>query len=261
MSILKKVAKAAVVRAIDKKLASKQRSRNIPIGAEVMKSQQYARAETPEETDWRVRVSFNEKSLIDDATEGVISDLFRAANNNRSEVVFPYQPEMTIATVANYTGIDPVHSNYTIQTYKGSQVSDITISGVFTAETEEEARYWIAATTFFKAATKMAFGQSNNAGSPPIICRLNGYGPGIIPADGLPIVIKNFSVTLPQDVNYVKCTPTTQQGTQNKAQTEPTWVPIESTISITVAPIYSREKIRQFNLQDYANGTLGKGFM
>lgn len=253
MSIIKKVAKAAVVRAIDKKLASKQRSRNIPVGAEVFRSQQFTRAETPQDVDWRVRVSFDEKQLVGTIDEGVLDDLFLDGKTGRADVVFPYQPEMTIATVASYTGVDPVHSNYTIQTYKGSQISDITIAGDFTTETEEEGRYWIGATTFFKAATKMSFGQSPNAGTPPIICRLHGYGPGIIPDGGLPIVIKNFSVTLPQNVNYMKCTA--------NGQKDPTWVPIESTISITVAPIYSREKIRQFNLKDYANGTLGRGFM
>ena len=43
----------------------------------------------------------------------------------------------------------------------------------------------------------------------------------------------------------------------------PTWVPTMSTISVTVAPIYNRTRLRQFNLAEYANGNIvaGQGFI
>jgi len=252
MSFLKNVAKAAVVNAIDNNLASKQRSRNIPKDAELFSKERTevsAESSGSEEVyDWRVRIEFDPSLL--GGPSGFISALSEFENN---EVLFPYQPSMTISTTANYTGIDPVHSNYVIQTYKSSQVNDISITGLFTAEYEEDAKYWIAATTFFKAATKMSFGKSINPGQPPIVCKLKGYGPGIIPHGGVPVVIKDFSVSLPSDVNYIKC--------NIPDESNPTWVPIRSEISVTVTPIYSREKIRQFSLQDYASGNLKGGFL
>jgi hypothetical protein len=57
---------------------------------------------------------------------------------------------------------------------------------------------------------------------------------------------------MPEDVNYINV------SINNSNQ----WVPAVSTISVTVAPVYSREKLRSFSLQDFANGgALSKGIM
>jgi hypothetical protein len=90
----------------------------------------------------------------------------------------------------------------------------------------------------------MFFGQGNLAGNPPIICNLSGYGSSIF--DKVPVVIKSFSVDLKDDVNYIKC---------NTWQTN-TWVPVLSTISVTVSPIYNRRRLRKFSLQEYSKGTV-----
>jgi hypothetical protein len=168
-------------------------------------------------------------------------------------VVFPYTPNITVATRANYTNPDVVHSNYQYQTYKNSVVDDISISGEFTAETQTDAAYWIAATTFFKTVTKMFYGQGENAGNPPIICRLTGYGSSVFPS--VPVVVKSFEVNLDPAVNYINC---------DRFKTN-TWVPVVSTIAVTVSPIYSRARSRQFSLQQYATGQTissdGIGFM
>ena len=135
-----------------------------------------------------------------------------------------------------------IHSNYQVHSYKNSVVDDIQISGDFTCETESDAAYWIAATTFFKTATKMFFGQGAYAGNPPLVCNLSGYGASVF--DNIPVIVKSFSVDLKDDVNYIHC---------DKWKTN-TWVPVVSTITVTVAPIYSRQRLRQFSLQDYASG-------
>ena len=121
-------------------------------------------------------------------------------------------------------------------------VDDITITGEFSCETETDAAYWIAATTFFKTATKMFFGQGEFAGNPPLICNLTGYGASIF--DKVPVIVKSFSVDLKDDVNYVRCN---SFGTN-------TWVPVLSTITVVVSPVYNRQRMRQFSLQDYARG-------
>jgi hypothetical protein len=123
-------------------------------------------------------------------------------------------------------------------------VDDIQISGEFSCETETDAAYWIAATTFFKTATKMFFGTGEKAGNPPIICNLTGYGSSIF--ERVPVIITAFSVDLKDDVNYVRCN---AFGTS-------TWVPVLSTISVTVKPIYNRRRMRTFSLEDYARGKM-----
>lgn len=210
------------------------RGANLPAGGELFIKQGSAIRLLPgSKDDWRVRLDTNWK-------------LFNSALFKRLEdtggVVWPYLPSVTVSTKANYTQIDPTHSNYPFYAYKNSQVDEIQITGDFSAETENDAAYWIAATTFFKTATKMFFGNSTNAGNPPVICRLNGYGASVF--DSVPVIIKSFSVDLKDDINYIRCN---TFGTN-------TWVPVLSTITVTVVPIYNRARQRQFSLQDYAKG-------
>lgn len=210
------------------------RGANLPAGGELFIKQGSAIRLLPgSKDDWRVRLDANWK-LFDSA-------LFKVLENTGG-VVWPYLPQITVSTKANYTQIDPTHSNYPFYAYKNSQVDEITITGDFSAETETDAAYWIAATTFFKTATKMFFGNSTNGGNPPVICRLNGYGSSVF--DSVPVIVKSFSVDLKDDVNYVRCN---VWGTN-------TWVPILSTITVQVAPIYNRARQRKFSLQDYAKG-------
>jgi hypothetical protein len=216
-------------------ILSLKRSIQLPSGAESFIKQGTAIKLQPNaKNDWRVRINCqweifnnNQLFLLLESTGGV---------------VWPYNPNITVSTKAEYTANTPVHSNYAMQSYKNSVVDDIQIAGDFSCETETDAAYWIAATTFFKTSTKMFFGQGEFAGNPPLICNLSGYGSSIF--DKVPIVIKSFSVDLKDDVNYIKCN---IFGTN-------TWVPVLSTITVTVSPIYSRERLRKFSLQDYAAG-------
>lgn len=212
------------------------RSKNLPSGAELFEQRGEAITLAPGSADdWRVRINCN---------FGLFGSAFSRLQETNG-VVWPYTPKITVSTKANYTTIDPVHNNYPFQAYKNSQVDDITITGEFSCETESDASYWLAATTFFKTATKMWFGSGVNVGNPPVVCQLNGYGPGVF--NQVPVIIKSFQVDLADDVNYIQCS-------QSSNITGPTWVPVLSTITVTVAPIYNRQKLRQFNLQDYANG-------
>jgi hypothetical protein len=221
------------------------RGKNLPASGELFEQRgSFVELQSGNAEDWRVRINCN-FGLFGEGAFSLLQDT--------NGVVWPYNPSITIATKANYSALDPVHSNYPFQAYKSSSVDDIQISGDFSCETEEDAAYWIQATTFFKASTKMFFGRSTNAGNPPIICNLSGYGPGVL--NSIPVVVKQFSVELPEDVNYIKCT-------SNNFKGGATWVPILSKISVTVAPIYNRSKLRQFSLQEYASGQMStKGYI
>jgi hypothetical protein len=217
-------------------ILSLKRGANIPSGAEAfIKQGQAIKLQPSAANDWRVRITCQWNTFN--------SPIF-ALLQNTGGVVWPYMPNITVSTKAEYTAVNSTHSNYTTNSYKSSIVDDIQISGEFTCETESDAAYWIAATTFFKTATKMFFGQGDLAGNPPLVCNLTGYGASIF--DNVPVIIKSFSVDLKDDVNYINC---------NTFNTN-TWVPIVSTITVTVSPAYNRQRMRQFNLQDYAKGKM-----
>jgi hypothetical protein len=215
-------------------ILSLKRGANLPSGAEAFARQGTAIKLSPgAKNDWRVRIT---------CQWNIFNSPLFALLENTGGVVWPYMPNITVATKANYTTVDPTHGNYSFQTYKNSVVDDIQISGEFSCETATDAAYWIAATTFFKTATKLFFGQGEFAGNPPLVCNLTGYGASIF--DKVPVIIKSFSVDLKDDVNYIRCD---TFGTN-------TWVPVLSTITVTVSPVYNRARLRKFSLQDYAKG-------
>ncbi len=215
-------------------ILSLKRGINLPSGAEAFVKQGTAIKLAPgAANDWRVRINCQWNIFK--------SPLFSLLENTGG-VVWPYNPNITVSTKAEYNQINPIHSNYSIYSYKNSAVDEIQISGEFTCETETDAAYWIAATTFFKTATKMFFGQGEYAGNPPIICNLTGYGSSVF--DKVPVIVKSFSVDLKDDVNYIRCN---TFGTN-------TWVPVISTISVTVVPVYNKQRLRKFSLEDYARG-------
>ena len=217
---------------------SLKRAANLPEGAQTFVPQGEAiQLNVGNADDWRVRINCQWNIFK--------SSLFQQLKDTGG-VVWPYIPTLTVTTKADYSTLPITHGNYAQYSYKNSTVEDITISGEFSCETNEEGSYWIAATTFFKTATKMFFGQSSPAGNPPIICTLSGYGNRIF--ENVPIIIKSFSVDFKDDVNYIRCDPF-DNGRY-------TWVPTLSTITVVVAPVYTRQGLRQFNLQDYARGQM-----
>jgi hypothetical protein len=220
-------------------LLSLKRGANLPAGGELFMNQgQGIKLSPGSKDDWRVRITC-QWNLFG-------GEWFKLLESTGG-VVWPYTPNITVATKANYTPIEPVHSNYMSYGYKNSAVEDITISGEFSCETDGEAAYWIAATTFFKTATKMFFGEGALAGNPPIICNLTGYGSSVF--DKVPVIVKSFSVDLKDDVNYIRCT---KFGAN-------TWVPVLSTITVVVSPVYNRRRLRKFSLEDYAKGKTTQG--
>ena len=231
MSLAGSISKAA---GMLNNVLSLKRGLNLPSGAEAFIKQGTAiKLNASAKNDWRVRIT---------CQWNIFNSPLFALLENTGGVVWPYLPNITLSTKADYSAINAIHSNYTNYAYKSSMVDDITISGEFSCETETDAAYWIAATTFFKTATKMFFGQGEYAGNPPLICNLSGYGASIF--DKVPVIVKSFSVDLKDDVNYVRCN---SFGTN-------TWVPVLSTITVVVSPVYNRQRMRQFSLQDYARG-------
>lgn len=223
---------------------------------------------TPVDEDWRVRISLatNSNIFYKSKNPGVQAPLL-----NTSGVVFPYTPSISVQHNANYGQTKLTHSNYASYFYEGSEVSAITIASEFTAQSEDEGKYVLAALTFFRSCTKMWFGTQTQplAGNPPPMVFLNGYGK--LYFSNVPCVITSFNHTMPAEVDYIEIKHSIDElqpygrmktGGIAKTQSEmlsnsATRVPTSSTMSITVQPVYSRKFIHEnFNLDSFANGEL-----
>ena len=212
--------------------------------------------------DWRVRIS------LQPTTAG----LFYANPNNpimyplsqTSGVVFPYTPSITVNHRARY-GVTPLtHANYASYFYEGSEVSSINITAEFTVQNIEEGQYLAAVVQFFRTMTKMFYGGSRLAGTPPPMVFMDGYGEAYMPH--VPCVVTEFSHTMPNDVDYIEVPVGVslnniagqQINTNNFASR--TRLPTASTITIALQPVYSRQNISDnFTLESYAAGGLIQG--
>lgn len=184
--------------------------------------------------DWRVSLS------IPYAISS--SPLFKAFDATSKKLIFPFTPTILFGNSANYSQIHPTHVNYPYNAYENSQVDSITITGEFYAETEEDAYYWIAVLHYLRTMTKMFYGDGPQAGNPPLIARLNGYGRHVL--NNVPVLVGNFTTDLPAEVDYIKV----------NVQEQANYVPVQSTITVTLLPQYSRSTQANFNLQKFANG-------
>ena len=89
----------------------------------------------------------------------------------------------------------------------------------------------------------MSYGTgSTDIGSPPPVVKLNGYGKHVF--NDVPVVLINFTTEMPNDVDYISVE---MNGTKSH-------VPVRSTITVQLQPLYSRSTVQNFNLNDFVNG-------
>jgi len=216
----------------------------------------------PMEADWRVRISM----------QNTLASIFYNNPNNlimyplsqTKGLVFPYTPSVTVTHSARYGTAPLTHSNYASYFYEGSEVGSIRISADFTVQNIDEGQYLMAAIQFMRSTTKMFYGNSDLAGTPPPMVFLNGYGPAYLP--NVPCVVQSFEHTMPADVDYVDIPVATilnssagSQINQNSSGVL-TRLPTNSTMSIVLQPEYSRtNNYQNFTLETYASGLLIQG--
>lgn len=216
-----------------------------------------ATATTPE-ADWRLRVSC---APVDGILYYDNNNPLLAPLRPTSGVVFPYTPTVTVQHNARYGAQQLTHSNYAAYFYEGSEVAAINIQGDFTVQNAAEGQYLLAAIYFFRAATKMFFGQDFLAGNPPPLLFLDGYGSHYFPH--VPCVLTSVQHVMPPDVDYVEFPVNTSLlnyvnqtwGSNQLANT--TRLPTSSQIQITLQPVYSRANIHNnFTFTGFAHGNL-----
>lgn len=211
------------------------------------------------EVDWRLRISM----------QPATATMFYNNPNNpimyplvaTSGLIFPYTPTVSLTHNARYGSSQLTHSNYASYFYEGSEVQSITIAGEFTVQNIVEGQYLMAAIQYMRACTKMFFGGSLLAGTPPPMVFLDGYGPAYLPH--VPCVVTSFSHTMPADVDYIDIP--VGVSLQNTAGNQiiannfaaRTRLPTMSTLTVTLQPVYSRNNVaNNFTLEKFNAGAL-----
>jgi hypothetical protein len=199
----------------------------------------------PAMSDWRVRISLppgSQNLYQDPIGAGLMQPLI---NSGLFGVVFPYTPAITVSHNARYQEQGLTHSNFKSYFYEGSDVAAITISGEWTVQNIREGEYLMGAIYFLRACTKMFWGDAVDAGAPPQVVYLDGYGQFYFPH--VTCIVTNFTHTMPNDVDYLELQGPYAYGTR---------VPLMSTISVTLQPIVSRARQTTFNTNYYSKGWL-----
>ena len=136
------------------------------------------------------------------------------------------------------------------------QQNDIAISPATTivseipSNTEKEAYYTAAALHFFKSCTKSDFGvqAGDRAGTPPPILKFNCYGH--VHASNVPVVIRSFNYTLPEDTDYVEI----------DIEGEMVAIPTLVLAAIELTPQLPPKQVKDnFNIKTFASGGALKG--
>jgi hypothetical protein len=218
--------------------------------------------------DWRVRISVNPGSgvLYRAPNPGILTPLLATDG-----VIFPFVPSITVNHSAKYGSRSVTHTNYTNYFYESSEVQNLQVTGDFAVQNKSDADYFMAVIYFFRAATKMFYGNSGQyQGSPPPILYLNGFGKHYFP--NVPCVLTYFNHQLPNDVDYVETSSsvdTNQQQNSNQLGNQLNMisvtknrVPTSSTITLQLQPVYSRKRQTEFDHEAFARGAqIDKGFM
>lgn len=165
-------------------------------------------------SDWRVRLQlapgatylYNAPSNEQGGGPGILWPL-----KQTDGVIFPYTPKIMMNYKADYEPQVLTHSNYKGYFYKGSYADQVSLSATFTAQDTSEAQYLLAVIHFFRAVTKMFYGQDPNRGAPPPLVYLTGLGEYQFTQH--PCVVANFNYSLPSDVDYIRARSTNVNGT------------------------------------------------
>lgn len=212
-----------------------------------------------ENFDWRARL--RPKNAGKNAIYGLAGDgtgrSLLAPLAEAGGLVWQYTPQIFLSAMVNYNVQELVGSNYPINSYVSSTPPSFPVTADFTASNISEARYLLGVIHFLKAVTKAHFGDasivSGAFGTPPptlLFEYLGDHG-----FNKVPVVVRNYSVQYPDDVDYVPV--------QTGEEGEVTFVPTMTTITIDMLVNYTPHKVRkQFNIDTLRSGKgLKDGFV
>jgi len=207
--------------------------------------------------DWRARLRPKRggQERFYSPGEGLQDYLMRPIKESNG-LIWKYTPTVFTAASANYSSHTGQGMQYPVHSYENSTPPEITVTGDFTANDVYEARYLLAVMTFFKIATKGDFGDiavaKQTAGAPPPVLLFEYLGDHGY--NKVPVIVSNYSMSLPNDVDYVPVD--TGDGTV-------TYVPTILNIVCALTPQYTPSKVRRrYDINAIANGAAYKdGFV
>ena len=167
---------------------------------------------------------------------------------------FQFTPSMTETIQVEYDTEQPPHTNEGLKIYRATPNRTISLSNiVFTADTEENARYVLAVIHFFRTYSLMSYGAGGDipAGRPPSPMWFTAYGPSMY--DKVPVIMEGADITT-SDPEQDLVSVTDFDGNQN-------WVPRKLTIgsiNLTVQhpANFWRNANSSNNLEAYRRGDL-----
>jgi len=199
-------------------------------------------------------------------------------------MVWPYQPNITWAQGINYSSQEMMHTIQEFKTYTRSSAATFGVDGMFTVQNQTDGLYSLACIHFLRTVSKMAFGASQNPGTPPPVLEFSAYGTMMF--NQLPVILERFSVSLPNDVDYVPIdlanvsfdnnnssttsrTPSLNQdlsgiqsllrgGTNLTSSAGYVWLPSVFNISVDLTVQNTPNRLRQFDLDQFRTGSLLK---
>ena len=180
-----------------------------------------------------------------------LSSNYTSALKEFAGILFPYTPDISYDNQANYSAVNPTHSNYTQYFFKNSAVSAISVTGKFTVQNEKEAIIYLSVLHLLRSLTKMRFGDDSNAGAPPPVCRFDAYGDFML--SNVPVSVASFKTELPNSVDYISV---------KSGDFKTSLVPTISTINLSLNLMYSRKEIQEFSVDGWLSGSLkGRGYL
>jgi hypothetical protein len=200
------------------------------------------------------------------------------------ELKFQYTPQIEYSNDVKYDAYSLTHTNYQPYAYSRTENPTIGLTCKFSAHTKEHFDHCEYAIRFLRTYTKMNYGRTDNQrGQSPRILRFFAYGSPIF--NKVPVVISKFSMTFPDDIDYVKGVfspdnklvdttrdvknPTTSvpavgaDGVPTMTKNNEFYLPVFFTINIGLLMqpnIY--KTVNEFNLEDFSKGALSsKGYI
>ena len=201
--------------------------------------------------DLRVRIRVPEEYISPGTPSAGPSDVIF----KNGGILFPYTPTISYENKAEYASENPTHSNYSQYFYKHSSVGPITVTGSFTVQNEYEGAVLLGTLHLLRSLTKMRFGDDVLAGSPPPVCRFDGYGDYMF--NNVPVSISSWAHEIPEGVDFIAV------GRPGSSKLYGhSLVPVISNIRIELNVMYSRREMLAHNVPKWLTGGLRyKGYL
>jgi hypothetical protein len=131
------------------------------------------------------------------------SGLLDPLRSTDNRMIWPYTPSIQYNHNTEYQPIQTIHANQDFHVFARAPAIEFVVDGEFTIQNQLEGQYAMACLHFLRSVSKMNFGENDpNAGTPPPVLLFNAYGPFVF--NEVPVILKQFTFTFPNDVDYVE---------------------------------------------------------